>query len=229
MNWMKIWLPALALLLLLAATLGAGSLHGRLTGRWGLNSNAALAAEQLLSGLPAEAGNWRLRHESELDPEVVKILQCPAHISRVYEHRQTRDVATVAVLLGPPGPIAVHTPEICYSSRDFQVTGERRKVTIRGAGGEHSFWELPLKTTNVHAESLSVLYGWSTGSLWEAARYPRFGYGGFSHLYKLQVAVTSNPAAKAAAFDAGRDFMDSFVVQLQSRLVQAKTPRAIDR
>jgi len=94
---------------------------------------------------------------------------------------------------------------------------------------EHSFWELPLKRTNVHAQSLRVLYGWSTGSLWEAARYPRFGYGGFSHLYKLQVAVTSNPATKAAAFDAGRDFMDSFVVQLQSRLVQARTPRAIDR
>jgi len=227
---MKYVIPVLSIAVLLAGTLGAGALHGRMTRRWGMGTEAQSAAERLLMALPPEVGNWQLRHESPLTAEVLNVLQCPAHISRVYEHQQTGDVATVAVLLGPPGPISVHTPEICYSSRDFSLSGERRKIGISIPGGaEHGLWELPLKTNNVHAASLRVLYAWSAGGAWEAARHPRFGYAGLSHLYKLQVAVTAAPVEKSSKFDAGRDFLEGFLAQLQPRLIVARTPGLITR
>jgi hypothetical protein len=222
---MNNWKTALAVALLLAGTLGAGAMHGQMSGRWGLRETGQQAAEQLLMGLPSEVGNWRLRHEDKLAPDVVKVLQCPAHIIRVYEHQQTGDVATVAVLLGPPGPISVHTPEICYSSRDFTISGDRRTVSISAnSGANHAFWELPLKTNNVHATPLRVMYAWSAGTQWEAAKYPRFEFGGLSHLYKLQVAVTKAGPVKSSEFDAGRDFLVGFVDQLQPRLMEARMP-----
>jgi hypothetical protein len=225
---MKRLIPVLSVVVLLAATLGAGALHGRLSGRWGLEATAQSAAERLTPDFPTAFGNWQQIAELPMQDEVVGILQCPAYISRRYKHEQTGDIATVAVLLGPPGPISVHTPEVCYSSREFSISGERRKVTVNAPQGrEQSFWELPLKTNNVHASPLRVLYGWSAGKNWEAARYPRFGYGGLSHLYKLQVAVTANASKKSTEFDAGRDFLEAFLVQLRPRLIEARAPGAM--
>jgi hypothetical protein len=226
---MKRLVPVLSIVVLLAATFGAGALHGRLSGRWGVEATAQSAAEKLTPDFPVAFGNWQQVSEVPLGDEVVRVLQCPAYISRTYKHQQTGDLATVAVLLGPPGPISVHTPEICYSSRDFSISGERRKVTVHAPEGvEQAFWELPLTKNNVHASPLRVLYGWSAGKNWEAARYPRFGYGGLSHLYKLQVAVTANAATKPSEFDAGRDFLKAFLVQLRPRLIEAHTPGEID-
>jgi hypothetical protein len=222
---MSHWKSIFGIAVLFVSTLGVGVLHGRMSGRWGLVATGQTAADEMSAALPVEVGNWRLRHEDQLSPEVVKVLQCPAHISRVYENQQTGDVATVAVLLGPPGPISVHTPEICYSSRDFTISGDRRAVKITTPDGtSHSMWELPLKTNSVHANSLRVLYGWSSGSHWAAANYPRFWYGSLTHLYKLQVAVTAARPNGSNEFDAGRDFLEGFIVQLQPRLVKAHTP-----
>lgn len=207
--------------LVLAGTVAAGWVQGQLTNRWGPRPDAQLAAEQLQIPLPDRVGNWRLELERQFQPEVVRVLQCPAHISRVYVHDQTGDVATIAVIVGPPGPVAVHTPEICYSSRDYTITGERKATPLADADGrEHALWDLSLKANDLSAASLRVLYGWSTGTSWEAAQHPRFGYGGLPHLYKLQLAVTAHPDA-ASEFDPARDFLTNFVAQLQPRLVPA--------
>lgn len=227
---MKHLIPVLSLVVLLIATVGAGVLHGRLSGRWGVEATAQSAAEELASDFPKAFGNWQQVTENPLGDEVVKVLQCPAYISRTFRHEQTGDRATVAVLLGPPGPISVHTPEICYSSREYTISGARRKVTVKSTEGvEQAFWELPLKANDVHAAESRVLYGWSNGRIWEAANWPRFSYGGLSHLYKLQVSIVTNSTTKPAEFDAGRDFLEAFLGQLQSRLVEARTPSAIGR
>jgi hypothetical protein len=152
----------------------------------------------------------------------VAILQCPAYVVRVYEHEQTGDVVNVALLMGPPGPISVHTPEVCYSSREYTPDGERRRISITAADDKvHSLWQLSLNSNNLDASSLRVFYGWSTGTTWEAVERPRFCFGGLPHLYKLQVAVTDHPASVAIGFDAGQDFLSSFLEQIQPRLIEA--------
>jgi hypothetical protein len=207
-------------LLAVAGTVAAGWSQGRLTNRWGPQPDAALAADRLNVPLPQQAGNWRLEREQPFADAVVRVLQCPAHISRVYVHEQTGDFATVAVIVGPHGPVAVHTPEICYSSRDYSIAGPRKEAQIRDAAGEsHTLWDLSLKANDLDGNSLRVLYGWSSGTAWEAAKHPRFSYGGLPHLYKLQVAVTVQ--SDATGFDPAEDFLTQFVAQLQPRLVEA--------
>jgi Protein of unknown function (DUF3485) len=218
---MKTTFPVIGFVVLLTCTLGTGWLQGSLTNRWGTPRGANRAADSLPQVSLSGAGNWRVRHETPLSDDALKILQCPAHIGRVYEHQQTGDLVTLMVIIGPPGPVSVHTPDICYVGRDYAVDGDRRKVSIKNAeSADHTFWDLPLKN-NVDGVPLRVLYGWSTGTQWEAATYPRIGYGGFSHLYKLQMSVITSPASKATGFDPAENFLESFLPQLQPYLVEA--------
>jgi hypothetical protein len=217
----------IGLTIVLVSTLLVGLVQGRISNRWGVRQDAAAAAEQLRKLLPDEVGNWRVRSEDKLPQAVIDILQCPAYITRVYEHQQTGDIVNLAVLLGPPGPISVHTPEVCYSSREFTPDGDRRKTTVTDqAGHEHTLWHLPLKANNLGGTSLRVFYGWSTGSTWGAPEYPRYMFGSLPHLYKLQVAVTDHPASEAIDFDAGKDFLECFLPQLQPHMVEASRQRA---
>jgi len=206
---------------LLISTIATGLVQGRLTNRWGLRPDTQQAAARLNSPLSEIVGNWKFVEENRFSPEVVETLHCPAHISRVYQHQQTGDIVRVAVIVGPPGPVSVHTPEVCYSSREYSITGARVKATVEASGQKHVFWELPLKANDLHGGPLRVFYGWSTGSAWEAAEHPRFGYGGLPHLYKLQMSVTSEPASQATKFDLAKDFLSHFLPELQTHLVSA--------
>jgi hypothetical protein len=224
---MKQLLAAIGLLVLLAGTLGAGWLHGNMTNRWGIHPDSNLAAARLRQPLPERVGHWKLRREAELEKAVIRMLRCPASISRVYEHEQTGDVISVAVLLGPPGPISVHTPEICYSSHNYTVTSARERTTLTDAtGDEHSLWEVRMKSNSVDGARLRVLYAWTTGNKWLAAEHPRFGYGGVPHLYKVQLASNSSPGDSLEEFDPAQDFLRSFLVQLEPKLVDSAVAAA---
>jgi len=207
---------------LLVSTIATGLVQGRLTNRWGLRPDTQQAAERLNSPLPATAGNWKVIKEDRFSREVVETLHCPAHICRAYQHQQTGDIVRIAVIVGPPGPVSVHTPEVCYSSQDYSITGARVKTTVEASSGQkHVLWELQLKPNDLHGAPLRVFYGWTTGSAWEAPEHPRFGYGGLPHLYKLQMSVTAQPASQATKFDPAKDFLFHFLAELQPLLVNA--------
>src|SRR4051812_10109180 len=90
---------------LLVGTVSGGWYHGRVSNRWGVHDGLEQAAEQLRQPLAIQLGNWRSLTERPLAAEVVQMLQCPAHICRTYTNDQTGASITVAVILGPPGPI----------------------------------------------------------------------------------------------------------------------------
>jgi hypothetical protein len=201
------------------ATLISGLLLGQASGRWGAAPAVVTAEQSLGRRLPERTGNWRLRKEQELEPEVVKMMQCNAYIARVYEHDQTGDLVTVAVLVGPAGPISVHTPEICYSSRDYVVGRNRVKTSVDDtAGRRHGFWDVTLKARDSESSTQRVLYAWSTGDAWNAAAHPRFAYAGSPYLYKLQLAARSSADTKRDEFDPCQDFLRSFLTQCQTCL-----------
>lgn len=201
------------------ATVISGLLLGQASGRWG-PAPAVVTAEQLLGRrLTERAGNWRLRKEQQLEPQVLKMMSCNAYIARVYEHDQTGDLVTVTVLVGPAGPISVHTPEICYSSRDYVVGRNRAKIPVDDvAGRRHEFWDVSLKARDSESSAQRVLYAWSTGNTWNATAHPRFAFAGAPYLYKLQLTARSPVDLKRDDFDPCQDFLRSFLAQCQTRL-----------
>lgn len=205
------------MLLVLCGTVAGGLLQRRLSGGGGAAiESMSTAASSLEKPLPNRVGNWRQLPSPPMQEDVLKMLRCPAHISRAYVHDLTGDRVSVAVLLGPPGPIAVHTPEICFSSQDFTITSER--VVARVAKDE--FWDVKFRFNGPTPSDVRVLYGWSKGTGWQASKDPRFEYSHLPYLYKIQL---SGPVASddSTDFDPCADFLTHFLSQLQPQLLAA--------
>ena len=203
---------------LVAMTVAAGIVHGRWTNRWGHRPNIESAGIRL-EQLPMDIGDWHSDQNDALDPVVAGLLQCAGSVNRVYENQKSGDKVSVAVLLGPSGPIAVHTPEICYSSIDYQIAQDRSRWTMAEAdqpGDE--FWDLRMQGNDVAASPIRVLYGWTKEKFWNATENPRFSYGGSSYLYKLQLAGPI--PIEDQKRDVCREFLAAFLPILRKHMIE---------
>ncbi|MFM8189955.1 MAG: exosortase-associated EpsI family protein, partial [Pirellula sp.] len=170
---------ALALILL------GGVAHGVLSNRWGVAEDIQSLGKQLNS-IPMELGPWKCSEEVKLDDRVVGILEATGYLSRIYVHQATGEAVNVFLVFGPKGPIAVHTPEICYSARAVTQTSERQAVDCSYDGMDGNLWKLGFESNSIDKRKMSVYYGWTDGGPWQAAVSPRFWRTDF--LYKIQTS-----------------------------------------
>lgn len=221
---MKRTLPYFALGVAAVLTIVSGAVHGRLSNRWGTPADIPAVAD-LLTRVPAEFGPWQKESDTRLDARVEEMLECAGYVNRTYRHSTTQERVHVAILLGPPGPIAVHTPEICYSSQDYTITEKPHPVTIepRGqaatptaAGSAHTLWATTFRSNALDGAALRVYHGWSDGGPWSAPEQPRYTMAGSPYLYKIQLAGPSS--ADADTEDVGRQFLEDFLPVLQKHI-----------
>ena len=183
--------------------LASGVVHGRFSGRWADAAGRPDFAE-LLDAIPESIGGWSLVGEVEPEENVISILQCDGYLHRNYVNKKTGSHVGMAIVVGPSGPTAVHTPEICYSSQDFNISGKRSVAELEA----NTFWVTNLHRKNVHRSPFRVYYAWSDGEQWVASENPRIEFGGLPYLFKIQVA--SDIRAVDEARDPILDFLASF-------------------
>lgn len=174
------------LAVVLALTLLSGIVHGIIDGRW-TEPKDLVAKAELLDNIPEKLGEWQLVEKRPLNEDAAEMLRCYGSIVRVYRHPKNEVEVTVAILYGPRGPIAVHTPEVCYDSVGTDQIGKRKSKTIRHGSSKDSFWSVKFaKAPETEIASMDVWYGWNAGGGWVASKYPRFWM--VDSLYKLQIA-----------------------------------------
>jgi hypothetical protein len=175
-----------------ALVLAAGAAYGHYARRWGAPPDLDAAAQRVVS-MPKQIGNWHLDQEEEMSAGTIQMLECAGYVNRRYVDTTTGESVSIAVIVGPPGPIAVHTPEICYSSRNYKLARERETTRLVAPDGKaHQFWNTGFSSRGARAEGLNVLYAWSAGDEWIAAKSPRFEFATSPALYKLQIACLQN-------------------------------------
>jgi hypothetical protein len=217
----KHWLVIIGTMILAGVTLLGGVIQGRMSRRWGRPQEFETLASRL-RGLPTEIGPWRTKASPTLSPAAEATLECAGYVSRQYENRKTGEIVTVAVLLGPAGPISVHTPDVCYSSQEYSVIGPPKRIRCDvGEGCEDVLWSTSLQSTNLTANNLRVYYGWSTGGPWSAPKQdPRIAFAGQPYLYKLQAAgLLLSPVDETAA-DPCMAFLKEFLPAMRPYLVE---------
>jgi hypothetical protein len=201
----------LALVSAVGITLVGGALHGHYVQRWNKPEELSAAAAQL-DALPREIGKWKAVEDLPIDAAALNILDHPGRVSRRYVNQDTGQSIQCAILVGRPGPIAVHTPEICFSSRDYEIQNERIEAAIDDrANHHHTFWRTDFSSRNALADGLRVYYAWSTGSIWKASTSPRFEFGGAPLLFKCQLATYVSPSHAQNGPDPGHQFLEMFV------------------
>lgn len=180
------------------------------------------AAGERIDRLPARIGHWRMATSEPLTDDVVRMLNCSAHENRVYVDDQTGEAVSVILMVGAPGPLLAHTPEICYSSVDFDILEPAHPEPVRGAGDDGDVLnEVTFGSREIAAEKQRVYYGWrKVRGLWLAPQNPRLTLGGASMLYKLQLAAKA-PAGLThdeSAPDAARRFLVDLLPVLETSL-----------
>jgi hypothetical protein len=192
-------------------TFTSSLLHGRWTNRWG-KPVARADAEKVFEALPREFGHWRLVESESLPASALGILQCSGESQGVYENQETGERVLFTLLLGPPGPMSVHTPEICYGSIDHVPLADRLRITIDESKGNDTAWMVQFHDAHeLQGNITRVYYSWNDATNWSAVEEPRVQFGGKPYLFKLQLLVRLPEEAASESQDPGRGMLREFV------------------
>jgi len=212
---MKRYSLALAVALAVALTLASAIVQGRIRYRWGPTKAMRLAAQRLRE-VPLVFGDWQSKGDEEMDEAAVTMLQCTGYIERTYANRRSGEVVNMFVVVGPVGPIAAHTPEVCFSGIDYKMRGDRQRISIRDADGdEQLFWAHDFKASGLRGGLIRTYYAWSAGDGWSAPENPRFAFTGQAFLYKLQLTADLSQGANFEMEDTCRRFLRAFVPEVK--------------
>lgn len=194
------WVVAIGLLLV------SGIVQGRLTGRWA-TSSALREAVARLDLMPRQVGTW-IGEDAEVDRATLERVGIGGGIVRRYRDTRTGATATVMLVCGRPGPVSVHTPEVCYGGAGYELAAPPSEpipgflaATMARPGGA-----VP--------DRLQVYWSWNASGHWEVPTNPRLTYGPRPYLYKLYVIRSATSAgddlASGPAADLARTLGSAF-------------------
>jgi hypothetical protein len=166
------------------ATLGViacGVVHGYWTDRWVKAAEPTQAAERY-ADLPLVVSDWDgqpIESKPSQGDEITGWLQ------RRYRNRKTGETVLIALVCGRPGPVSIHTPDVCYGASGYNV-GSPHRVAVPGNSGE--FWTADaVKTSATGDTKLRLYWSWNDGSGWLAVDNARQTFPRAPVLHKLYV------------------------------------------
>lgn len=165
----------------MAAVIACGTVHGIWTDRWHLSNEPATSVARL-SQVALQLGDWEGRAITDK-----QFKGAAGHLYYEYVHRQTGQKITLFMVCDRPGPVSIHTPDVCYGAVGFDVQTPVKYTPKLGDGASAgSFW-----TARFHKRSASdqadlrIFWAWSAAGNWEAADDPRLTFARYPALFKL--------------------------------------------
>jgi len=207
-------------------------MHGRFSGRWGPPSQLR-AAGGTVADLPPDfvGSDWECTLSQPLGKVEVDELHCTGHWARRYVNRTTGEVVDVSLIVGPPGRVAVHTPEVCSG---WRLLKRRQPMTLRDDEGltlrddearEHSFWDPIFETDDISKTKVRFYYAWRVDGPWTASRKTRYVFAGSPVLFKVQASCMLSPGADEKSSDGAQAFLRDFVSRTSRLDVSKQAPR----
>lgn len=211
-------LPLVTTALLL---LGYGVAEGLWTDRWKLSTELDRAAESL-ARLPRTIGPWE-GEDVPVDPRVIRRAELRGHVQRSYVNRATGEKLTVLAVCGRPGPIAVHSPTVCFGGKGFVPATPRNRFHLDAAVGTPAaeLWaERYHRPGAAVPEQFQVYYSLNDGKGWQAVDNPRLNFGTARVLFKVYVIRDLPRLDEQADSDPIPAFLKLFMPELDRSLSQ---------
>jgi hypothetical protein len=159
-----------------------GVVHGFWTGRWSAAAAGDVAGR--LDGIALDLGDWQ---GERLEQDAGPADGMSGRLYRRYVNRSTRTAVTVYLVCGRPGPVAVHTPDVCYGASGYDVKGLGKQPVRPAAGGAGAEMEAVEVVKKRHSEQIAqrVYWSWSAAGTWVVPDSPRLAFARYPLLYKL--------------------------------------------
>jgi hypothetical protein len=205
------------------ALIGAtGVCHGVWTGRW----HAAPDLTPMIAALdriPMNIGQWHGKPAS-LDPGEIERTGASGSWMRTYEHESSGEIVSVLLIVGRPGPVAVHSPDVCYPAAGYEASEApvHQRVTAKN-GTTAEFWKVDFRKEMVPIPGrLRIYWAWRGSGGWSAPLTPRLAFAREDCLYKLYVVRSLPPSPENDRSDASVDFIETFLTQFDDQRVHAQ-------
>jgi Protein of unknown function (DUF3485) len=206
-----------ALAATVALVLLSGALAGVWSNRWGLSMSTREAAERLQS-VPLALEGWEV-HELALSDAEQRIGEIEGYLHRRYVNRNTGAVVSVLVLCGRPGPISVHTPEVCYGNSGWEQLG---KAPCSPGAGPFQFEALDLRKRDVTRPTQLRLYmAMGSRGTWSVPKRPRLAFAGQSALFKVYVTYEAANLPESVDQGPAVELINALMPRLQENLFPA--------
>ena len=194
----------------------SGLVHGRWTDRWTSSTAPAEAAARFDKVSEFVIGEWGKGEpidaaRTQADDRIAGTLQ------RRYKNARNQELAIVLVC-GRPGPVSIHSPDICYTASGFTV-GTPTRITVEGT--KATFWTATATRVTATQESrLRLFWAWNAGDGWTASDDPRVAFARRPVLHKLYVVRDLDSLNEEVKKDPSLTFMQEFLPQLDATLFQ---------
>jgi hypothetical protein len=202
-----------------ALLISSGLLHGWWTRRWAPPEEAQAAGARL-ERVARTLGDWD-GEDLPLSDREKKAAGGDAYLMRRYRNRRTGTVISVFLVCGPPGPVSVHTPDVCYEGTGYRRLGdvERRKVEAEPLPRPGDFFLATFRQEEAPVpEHLRIFWSWNSGHGWEVSDEPRLAFAPYPMLYKLYVARHLSQPDEPVAQDPCLDFFHLLLPEIQKAL-----------
>jgi hypothetical protein len=195
-----------------AALIACGLVHGFWTDRWLPPVDVEQAAARLES-VPLEMGDWQ---GTVVD---VKLSQAGAGVAgciqRRYVHRPSGVTVAMYLVCGRPGPVSIHTPEVCYGANGYLV-GTKSRFTPEGGG---ALWKTDaIRASATEETKLRLFWGWNGGRGWTAPDDARLEFARYRVLHKLYVVRELSSLNEPTRGEPCQDFLQVLLPVLEQTL-----------
>src|SRR5262249_55144375 len=142
------------------------------------------------------------------------------YMLREYINRRTGNTLTVLIALGRPGPIAVHSPEVCFGGAGFREVGLKTEQAVEAdrQGKPARFWVAKFRKKSPIPQQLRVFWSFPTAGAWTAPNHPRMAFAGNAVLFKIYVISPVPRLDEPLEKDPGLDFLRLFMPELNKCL-----------
>ena len=196
----------------------SGVVHGIRTDRWTKNPAEVAEAAGRLATVPLTVGAWD-GSDWDMKDDSAR-LGLAGVLARRYTNRETGKVISIYLACGRPGPVSIHTPDVCYPADGYHEVEPPRRISL--AADDRSaaeFWTARYKRQRPDAQSdLRIFWAWHTSAGWQVADNPRTAFFRESVLHKLYVIRELASAKEPAEQDVCAEFVRELLPVLQEQL-----------
>ncbi len=166
----------------------AGVVNGLWTDRWHPAPEVREAASRL-SQIPTRVGDWQ-GTDLSLTEDEVRAARLTGYCYRRYENVRNGHVVTLLVVCGRPGPISVHTPDVCFTGAGYKMGGAIVPCNVQyGMQGKEAVFHAVQMNSDESAfqSGIRVLWTWGAGGNWQTPSSPRYTFAKYPSLFKMYV------------------------------------------